>query len=207
MGTSSGSRSEMQGLSNKYTNGDFDSLVNSKNGFFVSMCEDLPILQSSYPIFDIDEPLPGECIISVTYIEVALEKVKVNKATEPDNIPPLVLNVFAPVTANFNSSFMEGVYPKLWKSATFIPLSKKHPPDTVESDIRPISLTPILAKVFELFMYYRKAFDLINHYILIHKLIKMELPTHLVRWMAMFLLDREQRVKIGDAVSRPGYPN
>ena len=32
-------------------------------------------------------------------------------------------------------------------------------------------------------------------------------PAHLVRWMAAFLLDREQRVKIGDAISRLGYPN
>ena len=54
---------------------------------------------------------------------------------------------------------------------------------------------------------YRKAFYLINHDILIDKLVKMELPAHLVRLVAAFLLDRDQRVKIGDAVSRPGYPN
>ena len=35
----------------------------------------------------------------------------------------------------------------------------------------------------------------------------MDVPVHLVRWMAAFLLDREQRVKIGDAVSKPGCPN
>ena len=34
----------------------------------------------------------------------------------------------------------------------------------------------------------------------------MEVPAHLIRWMAAFLLDREQRVKVGDAVSKPGYP-
>ena len=58
-----------------------------------------------------------------------------------------------------------------------------------------------------LFLDYRKAFDLINHDIVIDKLTTMELPAHLVRWMAAFLLDRELRAKIGDAVSRPGYPN
>ena len=58
-----------------------------------------------------------------------------------------------------------------------------------------------------LFLDYRKAFDLINQDTLIDKLVKMELPAHLVRWIAAFLLDREQRAKIGDVVSRPGYPN
>ena len=138
-------------------------------------------------------------------------------------------------------------------------MSKKHPPVTIEIDIRPISLTPIIAKVFEslvlkwvdvyvkpqiddkqyggmagtcttyalvemlhkwyqstgvtgnfvrvLFLDYSTAFDLINHDILLNKMVGMEVPAHLVRWMAAFLLDREQIVKIGDAVSKPGYPN
>ncbi|KAI0214555.1 Neuronal acetylcholine receptor subunit alpha-4 [Lamellibrachia satsuma] len=51
-------------------------------------------LLSSHPIFDADEPLPAEFIVSVTDTEVALEKVKVNKATGPDNIPPWVLKAF-----------------------------------------------------------------------------------------------------------------
>ena len=93
IGTSSGSRNKMQGLANKYTNGVMDSLVNSMNGFFVSVCKDLPRLQSSHPFFDADEPLP-EFTISVTDTEVALDKVKVNKATGPDNIPPWVLKDF-----------------------------------------------------------------------------------------------------------------
>ena len=40
-----------------------------------------------------------------------------------------------------------------------------------------------------LFMDYSKAFDLINH------------ETQIVRWMAAFLLDREQTVKISESVS------
>ena len=34
--------------------------------------------------------------------------------------------------------------------AIVIPLSKKYPPVPIDNDIRPISLTPIIAKVFEL---------------------------------------------------------
>ena len=85
---------------------------------------------------------------------MALDNSKVNKATRPDRIPPWVLKecthlLAAPVTAIFDSSLREGVLPTLWKTATVIPLSKKHPPVTIENDIRPILLTPIIAKVFE----------------------------------------------------------
>ena len=54
---------------------------------------------------------------------------------------------------------------------------------------------------------YSKAFYLINHETLIDKLVVMNLPAHIVRWMAAFLLDREQTVKIGESVPQPGYPN
>ena len=138
-------------------------------------------------------------------------------------------------------------------------MPKKHPPGSLESDIRPISLTPILAKVVEaivlnwvddvitsklderhfgglsgtgttdamvemvhkwyeatdksdtfvrvLLVDYSKAFDHINHEILIAKLCGMGLPAHIVRWMAAFLIDRQQCVKICDTVSNIGYPN
>ena len=54
---------------------------------------------------------------------------------------------------------------------------------------------------------YSKAFDHINHEILIAKLCGRCLPAHLVRWMAAFLIDRQQSVRIGDTVSNKGYPN
>ena len=54
---------------------------------------------------------------------------------------------------------------------------------------------------------YSKAFDHINHKIPITKLYGMGLPAYLVRWMAAFLIDRQQSVKIGDTVSSIGYPN
>ena len=54
---------------------------------------------------------------------------------------------------------------------------------------------------------YSKAFDLINHNILMDKLENLGLPPHILRWMGAFLLDRSQCVRIGDSMSRPGYPN
>ena len=147
----------------------------------------------------------------------------------------------------------------LWKTATIVPLPKKHPPMSVENDIRPISLTPIACKVFEsivlkwvdsvvrpqtdcrqfgsisgtcttdilvemvhqwyqatdtqgtyiriLLLDFSKAFDLINHTILIDKLETMGLPSHLVRWMGAFLLDRKHKVKIGNSESELASPN
>ena len=37
----------------------------------------------------------------------------------------------------------------LWKTAHVIPLPKKQPPRSIEKVIRPISLTPIVSKIFE----------------------------------------------------------
>ena len=130
------------------------SLVNSINELFVSLSEDLSILQASHSIFDVSDPLPVQYTISVNVSKAALAKVKTNKATGPDKIPPWIVRDFAQqlagaVTSIFNSSLRECVLPKLWKTATVIPLPKKRPPDSIENDTRPIALTPILAKVFE----------------------------------------------------------
>ena len=84
MGTSPDSGSEIQGRANKYTNVDMDSLVKFMNGIFVSVCDKLLRLQSSHAIFEADEPLPAEFIISVTDTEVALEEAKVKKVTGPE---------------------------------------------------------------------------------------------------------------------------
>ena len=51
------------------------------------------------------------------------------------------------------------------------------------------------------------AFDLINHHLLLDKLQSYGLPAHIFRWMATFLLDRAQRVKIGNEYSHSGHPN
>ena len=149
-----GGQNEMLRLANAFTGGDMDTLVNSMNECFVSISEGLPRLRATHHIFDIKEPLPAKFTINVSDTKLALDNIKVNKATGPDTIHPWALKdcshlLAAPVTAIFNSSLREDVLPKLWKTAIVIPLSKKHPPVSSDNDIRPISLTPIIAKVFE----------------------------------------------------------
>ena len=84
----------------------------------------------------------------------ALDNFKTNKATGPDEILAWILRDFAsilskPLVAIFNSSLREGVLPDMWKSANILPLLKAHPPRSIASDLHPISLTPIMAKVVE----------------------------------------------------------
>ena len=54
---------------------------------------------------------------------------------------------------------------------------------------------------------FSKPFDLINHCLLLEKLQLYDMPEHIIRWMAAFLLDRSQRVKIGKHYSQSGLPN
>ncbi len=120
----------------------------------MSVTSDLPRLNADLPIFQLTDPLPTDLTITVEDTERALLRLKVNKATGPDNIPAWLLKDFAPImalplTAIYNSSLREGVLPSLWKTSYVTPLPKQRPPRSVETDLRPISLTPIAAKVFE----------------------------------------------------------
>ena len=54
-----------------------------------------------------------------------------------------------PVAAIINSSLREGYVPGIWKSADVCPLPKVSPPNDLQKDLRPISLTPVLSKVAE----------------------------------------------------------
>ena len=54
---------------------------------------------------------------------------------------------------------------------------------------------------------FSKAFDLINTNILLDKLQVFGISAHILRWMAEFVLDRTQRVKIGNNYSHTGHPN
>ena len=46
---------------------------------------------------------------------------------------------------------------------------------------------------------YRKAFDLIDHSILVNKLCSLEMPTSIINWIIDFLTNRYQRIKLADS--------
>ena len=142
--------------------------------------------------------------------------------------------------------------PNLWKTAYVTPLPKRKPPKQIESDLRCVSLVPIVSKLLEHFVCkwvreavapnihprrygtvkgssmthaliemlhliqcnldtpgryvrmlldYSKAFDLVNHSILLGKMQRAGTPACLVKWCAAFLISRHQRVRIGSALS------
>ena len=264
MGHKTSGKSSMQGVADKIANGDYGILADRMNDFLISVSDKLPRLKNDNTVFMVNGELPDQYVIPVMKTFEALCNVKVRKATGPDNIPAWLLKNHAevlapPLTAIFNNSLREGVVPIEWKTANVIPLPKRNPPVSIEKDIRPISLTPIAAKVFEsivmkwidekmdgkidnkqfggisgtsttdvllemvnkwyeatdnldsyvrvVMLDFSKAFDLINHCLLIEKLQLYDLPEHIIRWMAAFLLDRNQRVKIGKHYSQSGLPN
>ena len=142
---------------------------------------------------------------------------------------------------------------QLWKSATICPLAKVNPPTILQKHIRPISLTPVLAKILESFtcqwvmdaitedidphqygsikgsstvhalvelvhhwqqaldtpgqllrvllVDFSKAFDRVDHTILLHKLSSSGAPDFIIRWFTSFLYERQQQTRIGDNLS------
>ena len=74
----------------------------------------------------------------------------------PDGISPWLLrensaSLSRPLASIFNASIQEGNIPSLWKSANVSPVPKSSPALDIDSDFRPISLTPIVSKILESF--------------------------------------------------------
>ncbi len=129
---------------------DIESIANKVNDFFVGLTDHfVPLSQPTPPIEILEEFL-------VTEREVfkALASLQTSKAIGPDNIPNRNLKEFAlelaPVICNiYNQSMKEANIPSPLKSSIVIPVPKISPPQTIENDLRPISLTSTMAKVME----------------------------------------------------------
>ena len=153
-GTKKTDISNVQSLANNTTDGNVELLASKMNDFFVSVSEHLPRLDRNNEAFAVAGHLPNEHVIDLATTLQALRKVKKNKATGPDNVPAWILKNHAsilagPLTAILNGSLREGIILETWKSANVIPVPKVNPPNTIEKDVRPISLTPIASTTLE----------------------------------------------------------
>ena len=243
-----------QAVANEIAEGDTKDLVDKINDFFYSVSKDLPPLRKRRT-----EPLdiPSRMSITTSQVEDLLFKVKANKAPGPDDIQPWMLRDFSsylapPLASIFNSSIRDSYIPDIWKQANVCPIPKKYPVKDITKDIRPISLTSILAKILEkhiinilkyelegkdgplqfgnkkgvstthmlielthkwmealdnnktiriLFLDFSKAFDRVDHQILMDKFKSLGVSMPLYNWIYAFLTDRTQRVKIRELIS------
>ena len=234
--------------------GDMNALVNDMNTFFQSVSAHLTPIDNS-----VQQELIGsdQLIISLKEVELKLMSTNIIKATGPDDLPNWILRdlsctIAPPICAIFNQSLRDCKLPTEWKQANVTPIPKVHSPRSIQSDVRPISLTPTISKYLEsfigsyiletikdkldpnqygaikglstthalidllhhlheiihhgntariCFIDYLKAFDLIDHNILIKKFQKLDLDPGIINWLRDYLSNREQRVKLDREVS------
>jgi len=232
------------------------SLAETLNSFFASVAADLQPLQPDLCI-DLGDNDGSQYVIEPWQVALALNGINTQKAIGPDYIPNWFLKEFAPwlaqpVCAIFNQSLVQHTFPHAWKSADVIPIPKVNPPKFIESDLRPISLLPTLAKVCEsivgrwlldvilpttdpnqfgalrgrstshalvsmlhqwcstldaggsarvLFVDFAKAFDRVDHNLLIRKFLAKGVPHFLIKWLHSFLSNRVQRVRLPGELS------
>ena len=86
-------------------------------------------------------------------VMLLLKNINPHKAAGPDGIHGMVLKNCAatlalPLTKLFNISYVTGIIPNDWKSASVVPVHKKGDKGSVEN-YRPISLTSLVMKVLE----------------------------------------------------------
>jgi len=126
------------------------------NNFFANVAAGLLALQSRSD-FKLNDDYISDYVISLEEVERWSACVQVNKAPGPDGIPNWILRDMAPfisgpLCAIFNTLVREGFVPPVWKQANTIPAPKVKPPKSLQSDLRPISLTPTLSKLLESFV-------------------------------------------------------
>lgn len=104
---------------------------------------------------DFSEETPSEYNrpFTITEFKAALNQSK-NTAPGNDNIPyefirRLPLNAQNAVLELYNRIWLEGEYPKQWKEAVIIPISKPGKDSSKAGSYRPVSLTCCLSKVLE----------------------------------------------------------
>ena len=196
--------------------------------------------------------------ITVRQTQQLIEAIPSGKATGVDGVSARLLKIAAPaiapsLTRLINKCISNGVFPRVWKEAKVTPLHKGDS-KSEKNNYRPISVLPVLSKIFErhlhnsLFEYlcsnnllyylqsgfrkffstetalvnmidkmlwnldkncvngliladFQKAFDLVDHGIMIQKLQIYGLEETSLELLRSYLSDRKQRTVIGNVYS------
>ncbi|CAH2097404.1 unnamed protein product [Euphydryas editha] len=189
------------------------------------------------------------CSANLDQVRSLIKDIDLTKGMGPDNIPPLFISrcsasLTEPLTLLFRRSIIEGVVPKIWKSAFISPIYKSGNKGEVKN-YRPISKLCIFAKLLERIVYsqlyrffsnffideqhgfqkhrstasnlltfvdyasegmdsggqvdaiftdYSKAFDRIDHSLLLEKLYLAGIHGSLFRWFSSYIENRSQAV-------------
>ena len=126
-------------------------LANSFNIFLAGLTADFVPMPQIIPgsFF----PVPDHLLVDTRMVYKALRGIKSNKSGGPDPILGKVWEEFAfelsPVITIYNALMVQGYVTVPLKQSEVFPLPKCLPPKVVEQDLRPISLTPHIAKVME----------------------------------------------------------
>ena len=197
--------------------------------------------------------------IEIHNVYSILDNLKANKSTGLDKIPAKILKLSAEIIAPsltyiFNLSLASGIYINEWKRARVTPIYKSEDKTKCEN-YRPISILPVISKVFEkeifrqlygyltdndllskhqsgfrpkhstlsaliqmcddwlsnmdvgkincvVFLDIRKAFDSINHEILLKKMnLNFGISGNALKWFDSYIKDREQRCIVNGQLS------
>ena len=92
--------------------------------------------------------------ITVKQVRRIIKNLDSSKSSGPDGIPVTVLKECAPelapiFTKLFRRCLRKGEFPSCWKTASVVPVPKKSNDTSQASNYRPISLLPVIGKVFE----------------------------------------------------------
>ena len=112
-----------------------------------------PSVQSHLSTPTSDQIIPG---LSVFDVYCKMVRAKKPNSSVPGDLPKKIVQNFAhhlagPISVIFNTITTTAVYPEQWKTEHQLPVPKCYPPQT-EDDLRNISKTPFISKLYEAFI-------------------------------------------------------
>ncbi|KAI8519219.1 hypothetical protein Bbelb_024760 [Branchiostoma belcheri] len=138
-------------------------------------------------------------LCSIGMVKTLLKGIDPRKASGPDELPTWILKEYAEdlapiITHLFNTSYEQGVVPGVWKAAKVV-LIPKIKGAAQPSDMRLAKLLerdPVVVQA--LFADMSKAFDRVDHAILIQRVIDTVPSPLMITWLHDYLRGRTQRV-------------